>query len=165
MPRQSRIEQNVLGNLVNAFGPAVAVLNDIHDAFGSPFVSMIANTTLSLLTMLENVKRNKAECAQLMADIHGLLYAIINLHLTSETVGSLAPAVLEDIGKFAQTLQKIHAFFGAQQDGTKIKHFFKQTEMGRLLKECHSGVEQAQGIFQARFIAHVSAGSDYFLGV
>jgi hypothetical protein len=53
MPRQSRIKQNVLGNLVVAFGPAVAVLNDIHDAFGTPFVYIITNTTLSLLMMLE----------------------------------------------------------------------------------------------------------------
>jgi hypothetical protein len=48
------------------------------------------------------VKWNKNECAQLMESIHPVLHAVINLHLKSETVESLAPAVLDNIGNFME---------------------------------------------------------------
>jgi hypothetical protein len=48
------------------------------------------------------VKRNKNECAQLLENIHPVLYAIISLHLKSETVESLAPAMLDNIGRFME---------------------------------------------------------------
>jgi hypothetical protein len=37
-----------------------------------------------------------------MENIHPVLYAIINLYLKSETVESLAPEVLHNIGKFME---------------------------------------------------------------
>ncbi|KAJ7805482.1 hypothetical protein B0H13DRAFT_1930165 [Mycena leptocephala] len=35
-----------------------------------------------------------------------------------------------------------------QQDGSKIKHFFRQSEMSTLLKDCHSGLEEAREVFK-----------------
>jgi hypothetical protein len=46
------------------------------------------------------VKQNKDEWAQLMENIHPVLYAIINLHLKAETV--LSPEMLDNIGKFLE---------------------------------------------------------------
>jgi hypothetical protein len=37
-----------------------------------------------------------------MKNIHPVLYAIISLYLESETVGSLALAVLDNIGRFME---------------------------------------------------------------
>jgi hypothetical protein len=37
-----------------------------------------------------------------MENIHPVLYVIISLYLKSETVGSLAPAMLDNIGKFME---------------------------------------------------------------
>jgi hypothetical protein len=37
-----------------------------------------------------------------MENIHPVLYAIISLYLKSETGGSLAPALLDNIGKFME---------------------------------------------------------------
>jgi hypothetical protein len=37
-----------------------------------------------------------------MENIYPILYAIIGLYLKSETVGSLAPAVLDNIGRFME---------------------------------------------------------------
>jgi hypothetical protein len=37
-----------------------------------------------------------------MENIHPVVYAIIGLHLKSETVESLAPAVLDNIGMFME---------------------------------------------------------------
>ncbi|KAJ7861919.1 hypothetical protein B0H13DRAFT_2567604 [Mycena leptocephala] len=73
-----------------------------------------------------------------------VIYAIINIHLKSETPGSLHPSVLEQIGKFTgyigshKTLQKIHAFVEAQQDGSKIKS----------ARDCQSGLEEALEVFE-----------------
>jgi hypothetical protein len=52
--------------------------------------------------MAYNVKRNKDECAQLMENIYPVFYAIIDLHLKADTVESLSPEMLDNIGKFKE---------------------------------------------------------------
>jgi hypothetical protein len=42
-----------------------------------------------------------------MENIHEILYAIINLHVKSETIGSLPPSMLGDVGKFLQSVKAI----------------------------------------------------------
>ncbi|KAJ7939814.1 hypothetical protein B0H13DRAFT_1850578 [Mycena leptocephala] len=83
-----------------------------------------------------------------MENIPQILYAIADLHIHSETAGSLHPALLDHIGTFTGTLHKIHTFVDAQQDGSKIKYFFRQSEMSTLLKECRCGLDQALEIFK-----------------
>ncbi|KAJ7098271.1 P-loop containing nucleoside triphosphate hydrolase protein, partial [Mycena epipterygia] len=94
------------------------------------------------------MKRNKEECVQLMENIHKLLYAIANLHIKSETTGTLLPETLGHIGRFTETLLKIQTFAEAQQDGSKIKQFFRQSEMNTLLKDCRAGLQQAIEVFK-----------------
>ncbi|KAJ7105682.1 hypothetical protein C8R44DRAFT_806652 [Mycena epipterygia] len=148
MPRNRSVTVSRLENIVNCLTPAVASLNELHDAFGTPFVQAISSTTLALITAVQTVKRNKEECIQLMEDIHGLLYAVINIHTISETKGTLRPETMYQIGKFTETLYKIHAFVEAQQDGNKIKHFFRHSEMNLLLKNCHAGLQEAIETFK-----------------
>ncbi|KAJ7131294.1 hypothetical protein C8R44DRAFT_731531 [Mycena epipterygia] len=50
---------------------------------------------------------------------------------------------MDNIEKFTDTLHKIHTFIEAQQDGSKIKHFFRQGAMNTLRQECHTGLQQA----------------------
>jgi hypothetical protein len=47
-----------------------------------------------------------------------------------------------------RTLHKIHTFVEAQQNGSKVKSFFRQGEMSTLLKECKAGLQQGHDIFQ-----------------
>ncbi|KAJ7131097.1 hypothetical protein C8R44DRAFT_850013, partial [Mycena epipterygia] len=103
--------------------------------------------TVSEIRVKTNVKRNKDESLQLMENIHGILYAIISLHITSETAGNLPPAILDHIGKFTETLHKIHTFIEAQLDGNIIKYFFCQNEMNTLRKDCQAGLEEALRVF------------------
>jgi hypothetical protein len=51
---------------------------------------------------IQNVKRNRDECIGLMENIHHILYAIVDLHINSETAGSLPPTTLNHIGKFTE---------------------------------------------------------------
>lgn len=185
MPRQPTIAEIRLNDTLTCLKPAVSLLNDLHDAFGTPFVSVISLTTLSLMAsvqasncsnrsscrvlyVMQNAKKNKAECTQLLESILQVLHAILNLHIKSETAGSLPPAMLHEIGKFTvyvklpseqdcscwvhRTLHKTHTFVEAQRDGNRIKSFFRQSEMSALLKDCREGLERAKEVFKASIL-------------
>ncbi|KAJ7476483.1 hypothetical protein FB451DRAFT_1460570 [Mycena latifolia] len=137
-----------LNNTVAGLTSVVSLLNELSDTFGTPFVPAISTTTLSLINMVQNIKKNKDNCIHLLENIYQLLCAIVNLHIKSETKGNLPPAILVHIGKFMGTLHKIHTFVEAQQDGSKIKSFFRQTETKTLLSECQTGLQQAFQVFK-----------------
>ncbi|KAJ7797980.1 hypothetical protein B0H14DRAFT_3546462 [Mycena olivaceomarginata] len=148
MPRQPTLTEIRLNNITACLTPAVTLLSELNDAFGPTFIQPISNTVLSLMSMVQHVKRNKNECAELMENIHKVLYAIVELHIKSETAGSLPPSVVDHIGKFMETLRKIHGFIEAQQEGNKIKQIFRQSETNTLFKECQAGLYEACGIFK-----------------
>ncbi|KAJ7123554.1 hypothetical protein C8R44DRAFT_735200 [Mycena epipterygia] len=148
MSPRTTLSETRMDNIVACLTPVIPLLTEFSDAFGTPFIPAIVNTTLSLITLVQNVKKNKEECIQLMENIHELLYAVVNLHIKSETASSLPPAILSVIGELMETLHKVHAFMEAQQDGNKIKHFFRQSEMKTLLNECHTGLKQAVDVFK-----------------
>ncbi|KAJ7900655.1 hypothetical protein B0H14DRAFT_3752939, partial [Mycena olivaceomarginata] len=149
MPLKPTRGENQLNNVIASLKPAIGLIDQMSDALGAPFFPAISSTTLSLITAMQNVKRNYGECLQLVENIHGVLYAIINLHIKSETAGSLPPAMLDHVGKFFETLLKINSFVEAQQEGIKIKHLFQQGEMNRLLKDCRTGLQEAMDVFKA----------------
>ncbi|KAJ7462412.1 hypothetical protein FB451DRAFT_1404214 [Mycena latifolia] len=102
MPREPTISDIHLNNIVACLNTVLPLLNDLHDGFGTPFVQAISNTTLNLLSAVQNVKNNKDECVHLMKDIHEILFAIAKLHMQSEPQGSLPPSTLDHIGKFTK---------------------------------------------------------------
>ncbi|KAJ7133282.1 hypothetical protein C8R44DRAFT_849434 [Mycena epipterygia] len=161
MPPKTALTQIRLDSIVACLTPILSLLNDISDAFGTPFIPAIAKTTLSLMTLaqviynyhnlgsqfyplLQNVKKNKDECIQLMEEIHELLYAIINIHIKSGTGSTLPPATLSAFGE----LREVFVFMEAQQDGNKIKDFFHQSEKKILLNECRAGLQKAINMFK-----------------
>ncbi|KAJ7711023.1 hypothetical protein B0H14DRAFT_3172270, partial [Mycena olivaceomarginata] len=148
MPRQSTVTEIRLNNIKGCLTPALMLLKELNDAFGPPFIQPIANTIESLIDMVQNVKRNKDDCAQLMESIHPVLYAIINLYLKAETVESLSPEMLDNIGKFMETLHKIYTFLEGQQDGNRIKYLFRNNEVHKLFRDCHAGLDQAVEVFE-----------------
>ncbi|KAJ7442868.1 hypothetical protein FB451DRAFT_1190385 [Mycena latifolia] len=148
MPHQPTISDIHLNSVVACLNTVLPLLNDLHDGFGTPFMQAISNTTLNLLSAVQNVKNNKDECVHLMKDIHRILFAIANLHMQSEPQGSLPPSTLDYIGKFTNTLHKIHTFVEGQQEKSRFKHFLRQSEMRMLLKECRAGLQQALELFK-----------------
>ncbi|KAJ7472861.1 P-loop containing nucleoside triphosphate hydrolase protein [Mycena galericulata] len=148
MPRQPTVTETRVNNVIACLKPAIPLLNDVHDAYGTPFVQAILNTSVALIAAIQNVKKNKDECIQLMESVYQVLYGIVNLHIVSETAGSLPPTSLDDLGKFTETIHRIHMFVEAQHDGNRIKSFFRQSEMSTLLKECRAGVKYALEVFK-----------------
>ncbi|KAJ7121538.1 hypothetical protein C8R44DRAFT_736331 [Mycena epipterygia] len=150
MPHQPTVTNIRLSGIIDSLSPIVPLLDKLSVAFGASFIQAISSTTVSLMTAVQNVKRNKEECILLMENIHGILYVIIDFHIKSETVGRLPPVILDHIGKFTdgRTLHKIHTFVEGQQDRNKIKYFFRQNEMNTLCKDCHTGLEEALKVFK-----------------
>ncbi|KAJ7455061.1 hypothetical protein FB451DRAFT_1373259 [Mycena latifolia] len=146
-----------LDNLIGYLTVAVTTITELADAFGTPFLNTISSTASSLLTALMNVKRNKEDCVKLMEQTHTILYAIVSLHVQSET-GVLPPGTLGHIGKFSETLQRIHVFVQTQCDGSRIQRFFRQNETSSMLRECTAGLQQALEVFKIQNSASVSAG-------
>ncbi|KAJ7742238.1 hypothetical protein B0H16DRAFT_1728191 [Mycena metata] len=104
-------------------------------------------TTQAIIAGVQNVKRNKDQCLHLVERIHPVLFAILRIHLESETVGSLPPAILEDLAQFTNTLHKTYTCIEIQQEGNKIRKFFRQSEARGLLKECQKRLDQAFKVF------------------
>ncbi|KAJ7142594.1 hypothetical protein C8R44DRAFT_725932 [Mycena epipterygia] len=156
MPTQRTVTDSRLNNILVCLTSTITLLNEVNDAFGTSFIKAISNTTLSLVTAVQNVKRNKEQCVQLMENIHQILHAIINLHLKPDTVGRLPPAMLDHVGNFTKTLHKIHTFVEAQQDGNRLTHFFRQSEMNTLCKGCFEGLEEAVKFFTVEAGFHLA---------
>ncbi|KAJ6534602.1 hypothetical protein DFH09DRAFT_1405160 [Mycena vulgaris] len=137
-----------LNNILKCFTIAVNTLEVLATTFKTPFLEPISNTAKSLLIAVQTVKQNKSECTKLLEQTYGLLCAIVSLHMKPETGLELSPRMLNDLGKFTDTLYKIHTFVEAQQDKSKIRHFFRQGEMNKLLKDCNMGLQEALDSFK-----------------
>ncbi|KAJ7495205.1 hypothetical protein FB451DRAFT_363878 [Mycena latifolia] len=150
MPLPPTAAQIRLNNIVTSLSAAVTTLDVVTETLKTAFLQPISNTVHSLLSAVQTVKRNQDDCAQMLEQVHELLYAIIWVHVKSDTGGELSPSMLDNLGKFTEILHKIHTIIEAEQEKSKIKHFFRQGEMKALLKACHTGLEQALEVFKIR---------------
>ncbi|KAJ6472243.1 hypothetical protein DFH09DRAFT_1476013 [Mycena vulgaris] len=142
-----------LNNILQCFTIAVNSLEVLAKTFKSPFLEPISNTAKSLLTAVQTVRQNKSNCTQLLEQTYGLLCAIVSLHMKPETGLELPPSMLNNLGKSTDILYKIHTFVEAQQDKSKIRHFFRQGEMNKLLKDCNMGLQEALDSFKVKWFA------------
>ncbi|KAJ6564575.1 hypothetical protein B0H19DRAFT_1068111 [Mycena capillaripes] len=153
MPLQATVIQSRLNNVTACFSITLKTLELLSDNLNTPFLVPISGTTRSLLGWVQTVKQHKNDCAQLMEQTHELLNAIIIAHIKSDTGGELSPTLLRHVGKFTETLRKIHTFVEAQQDGSIIKKFFRQGEMNKLLNDCRTGLQQGLDYFKIETVS------------
>ncbi|KAJ6489720.1 hypothetical protein DFH09DRAFT_1291216 [Mycena vulgaris] len=156
-PSISRIR---LKNTVDGVTAAVTTVEQLSNAFDTPFLAPISTITRSILISLQTVKQNMDQCAQLTEQIHQLLYAIIGLHINSGASGELAPSMLHNLGKFTETLNKVNVFVEAQQGRSIIKQFFRKGEMTTLLRDCKVGLQQALEDFKVQGFNLLSDAAD-----
>ncbi|KAJ7232656.1 hypothetical protein B0H12DRAFT_189513 [Mycena haematopus] len=160
MPRQPAASELRLDDITTCLTLALSLLTELDNAFAPAFIQSIFNTTQSLISAAQNVKKNKNDCVNLMEDIHQVLHAIINLCMNSEPPGSIAPSDMYHVGKFAETLRKIHTYVDAQQNGNRLRHIFRQSEMNMLLKDCYAGLNEAVEVFKINTCATIFSGID-----
>jgi hypothetical protein len=115
MPSKSQIR---LENIITCLNNAVATVELVWKNLKTPFLEPIVNTVGSLLIIaqviirhpnsmvvteyFQMIKKNKEECVGMLEQIHLLLYAIIEVHITSNTGGELTPKMLDNLGQFAE---------------------------------------------------------------
>ncbi|KAJ7891120.1 hypothetical protein B0H13DRAFT_2276953 [Mycena leptocephala] len=126
MPPQPNVTQVRLNNITTCLNLTICTLETLASSLKSPLLMAMANTTQSLLKNMQ-----------------------------SDTGGELPPSVLTHIGKFTETLHKIHTFVEVQQNGSRVKKFFHQGEMSTLLKDCKAGLQQGFEFFQVSMVNHM----------
>ncbi|KAJ7731266.1 hypothetical protein B0H16DRAFT_1893418, partial [Mycena metata] len=132
MPRQQTVTEVRLDNISKCVTITVNTLDVLVNTLKIHGLEAMVNTTQSLLKLVQTIKQDKNECAELMEQTHNILNAIIGVYVRSDTGIELPPSTLNEIANFTQTLHKVHAFIEAQQSGSKVKKFFRQGELGGL---------------------------------
>ncbi|KAJ7766941.1 hypothetical protein B0H14DRAFT_360838 [Mycena olivaceomarginata] len=160
MLRQPTASDIRLNKITTCLTATVELLTEVNNAFGTPFLQAVCITTSSLITVVQNVKKNKEDCIELMENIYVTLDAIATMHLNPDTAGSIPPATLHSIGKFTETLYKIHTFVEGQAEGYRLKRLLRHSEMNTLLKECRADLQDAQNIFRIETPAILSVTID-----
>jgi hypothetical protein len=118
MPTPSSIAQIRLDNVQTCLNAAVTTVEVVLKGLETPFLEPIVNTIRSLLGAVQvacscsgtleltntgqKIKRNKDVCTGMLEQIHKLLHAIIQVHMTSNTSGKLTPKMLDNLGQFAE---------------------------------------------------------------
>ncbi|KAJ7742027.1 hypothetical protein B0H16DRAFT_1728275 [Mycena metata] len=102
MPHQPTVTEIRIANIIGCLEPAIILLDELNKAFRTPFLQAISNTTFSLITAVQNAKKNKDECIQLMELVYQVLPAIANLHIKSETPESLPASTMDHLRKFTE---------------------------------------------------------------
>ncbi|KAJ7676893.1 hypothetical protein DFH06DRAFT_1428772 [Mycena polygramma] len=148
MPPQPSVTQIRLTKIKACLVVTADSLEVLASGLKEPSLEAISYTTTSLLKNVETIKQNKEECAQLLEQTHELLDAVLVTYIKSDTGVDLLPSVLNNMGKFTQTLHKVHTFVEAQQKGSKIKKLFRQGELSTLFKGCREGLRQGLDSFQ-----------------
>ncbi|KAJ7042184.1 hypothetical protein C8F04DRAFT_1252162 [Mycena alexandri] len=156
MPRQPTITEIHLNNISKCVAITANTFNILVDTLKISGLEAVSNTIQSLLNLLQTVKQDKNECAELMEHTHQLLSAIIGVYIKSDTGAELPPSILNQIAKFTETLHKIHTFVEAQQSGSKVKRFFRQGELSVLLKDCKAGLQQGFDFFNIKMVDNMT---------
>ncbi|KAJ7452066.1 hypothetical protein B0H11DRAFT_2288746 [Mycena galericulata] len=127
---------------------AATTLKQLSEINSIPYVKVVAGVSLLILETVLSVKANKEECIALIENIDGLLWIIIELCV--DTSVPLSPTLIEAMGNFAETLQKIQSFMRTQQDMGKFKRFFRQHENATQLEDCKLGLRRALDAFSVK---------------
>ncbi|KAJ7218194.1 hypothetical protein C8J57DRAFT_1598276 [Mycena rebaudengoi] len=139
-------------NLIQYTTLAATTAKNIGETTQVPFLCSTAALCLSILKCIETTRSNKEDHAEIMEQIHEILCIIVQLHSTSDIKGVLPTALLYDIAKFTEALQKLFMVLNGQQKGTlgKIKGLFRQPEAGERLERCKQELSRMVGLFKAQ---------------
>ncbi|KAJ7728904.1 hypothetical protein B0H16DRAFT_1776512 [Mycena metata] len=159
MPRQPSISEVRLNNISKCVATTANTLDVLMNALNLSGLEAISNTMHSLLELVQSVKQNKGDCAELMEHMHELLKAIIGVYIKSDTGPELPPSTFNQIVKFTETLHKIHTFVEAQQSGSRARKFFRQGELAALLKNCKVGLQEALDFFNIQHPLYVNSSN------
>ncbi|KAJ7267086.1 P-loop containing nucleoside triphosphate hydrolase protein [Mycena rebaudengoi] len=131
---------------------AATTAKNIAETAKVPFLGSTVALTLSILKCIEATRLNKEDYVEIMEQIHEILCTIVQLHATSEIKGVLPMALLYDIAKFTEALEKLLTVLSRQQKGPlgKIKGIFRQSEGVERLETCKQELSRIVQLFRAQ---------------
>ncbi|KAJ7263707.1 hypothetical protein C8J57DRAFT_1470540 [Mycena rebaudengoi] len=137
-------------NLLQYTAFAADTVREIASSFEIPFLGSATTLVLEILKSVESTKSNKDICIEMVEQIHEILGVVVTLHSTSEIKGVLPIALLHDIAKFSEILQKLFTILQQQQQMGKIKQFFGQHSNAERLEACRQELNNALEMFRVR---------------
>ncbi|KAJ7700561.1 hypothetical protein B0H16DRAFT_1749015 [Mycena metata] len=102
MPRQQTVTEVRLDNISKCVTITVNALDVLVNTLKIHGLEAMVNTTQSLLKLVQTIKQDKNECAELMEQTHNILNAIIGVYVKSDTGIELPPSTLNEIANFTQ---------------------------------------------------------------
>ncbi|KAF7327829.1 NB-ARC domain-containing protein [Mycena kentingensis (nom. inval.)] len=126
---------------------AATTLKEIASAGKVPVLSITSTFGLALVKVLETQKTNKEELARMLEHVHKILCSVIELYAIVHVEGSLSPAILFDVAKFTDTLQRLLAVLEEQRAMGRLKQFFKQSEQAAQIQACKAELESSMELF------------------
>ncbi|KAJ7192413.1 P-loop containing nucleoside triphosphate hydrolase protein, partial [Mycena pura] len=139
-----------LDKLVQYITVTATTVSEIAGNANVPFLEAAAMGTTAILNTVQvsHDRSNEEQVMTMLEKIHEILCAIIHLYAHCQTDGALPPALLYDIAKFTETLQKIYGFMKSQQGIGKIKQLFKQFDPATQLKAWEEELQGSLARFQ-----------------
>ncbi|KAJ7210998.1 P-loop containing nucleoside triphosphate hydrolase protein, partial [Mycena rebaudengoi] len=139
-------------NLIQYTILAATTAENIAETAKVPFLGSTATLCLSITTSIQTIRSNREEYVEILEHIHEILCIIVQLDSTSEIRGVLPTALLYDIAKFTEALEKVFMVLNGQQKGTlgKIKGFFRQPEAAEKVETCKQELSRMVGLFKAQ---------------
>ncbi|KAJ7262917.1 hypothetical protein C8J57DRAFT_1719154 [Mycena rebaudengoi] len=144
-----------IDNIIHYARVASGTLRDIARTSDVPFLSSVAGVSLLIFDTVQSFKANQERRMQLVEDIHRIMCAIIGVCFAAE--GVLPPKILDNIGYFAETLQKIQSFLRAHQDLNKIRRFFQQSEINAQLDACEMRLQDILDTFSVHSVVNFTS--------
>ncbi|KAK7006215.1 AAA domain-containing protein [Favolaschia claudopus] len=128
---------------------AALILEQISQFSSTPFLASTASISTSVLNSVEVLKSSGSDIVQVLQDIDDILNGILAL-LVDSGAKCIPPALLQDIGFFAETLNKLQVWLDSKQRTSKIRRLFRQSEEAAQLEACKAGMKQALSIFKSQ---------------
>ncbi|KAJ7262900.1 hypothetical protein C8J57DRAFT_1231507 [Mycena rebaudengoi] len=114
-------------NLIQYTILAATTAKNIAETAKVPFLGSTAALCLSITKSAQTISSNKEEYVEILEHIHEILCIIDQLDSTSEIRGVLPTALLYDIAKFTEALEKVFTVLNGQQKGTRKNKGIFQT--------------------------------------
>ncbi|KAF8207072.1 hypothetical protein K438DRAFT_1815632 [Mycena galopus ATCC 62051] len=124
---------------------AVNALQEVSDSYNAPFLGTISGVTNAIMSTVQSVKSNQEECMRMVEQIHSILCILARLCVNHK--GVFPPSMLGNIGRFAESLQKIQSFMQTQKDQGKFKRLLKTQENAAQLENCKASLKHDVNIF------------------
>ncbi|KAJ7216416.1 hypothetical protein GGX14DRAFT_604681 [Mycena pura] len=130
--------------LQNAIVASDALRKISDSSSGSvPFLQSISAVSFAIFSVVQAVKVNKEQYVRMVEQIQTLLWAIAEICYKSKIGAVLPLSIVNNIGNFARTLQKILTCAEDQLKMGKVKRFFRQAEHAQQLEACKTELEHS----------------------